>query len=128
MSFILPMKSLNSSSVPVHIMKMSSIKRFQICMFLLFCLTSSVSSVPINRFAYEGAILVPMAVPGPCSDTFLTVPIPTFLYIFHEMFFITCLCAFFLLLYTTKLREVLGVQHQFFKTGQIFAQGVFSPS
>ena len=26
------------------------------------------------------------------------------------------------------LREVLEVQHQFFKTGQIFAQGVFSPS
>ena len=27
----------------------------------------------------------------PCSDTFLTVHIPTFLYIFHEMFFTTCL-------------------------------------
>ena len=26
----------------------------------------------------------------PCSDTFLTVHIPTFLYIFHEMFFTTC--------------------------------------
>ena len=26
----------------------------------------------------------------PCSDTFLTVHIPTFLYIFHEMFFIAC--------------------------------------
>ena len=30
------------------------------------------------------------------------VHIPTFLYIFHEMFFITCLYAFFLLLYTTN--------------------------
>ena len=58
--FILSMKSRNSSSVPDDIMKMSSINLFQICMFLLFCLTSSVSSVPINRFAYEGAILVPM--------------------------------------------------------------------
>ena len=29
--------------------------------------------------------------------------IPTFLYIFHEMFFITCLYAFFLLLYTTNV-------------------------
>ena len=29
--------------------------------------------------------------------------IPTFLYIFHEMFFITCLYAFFLLLYTTNI-------------------------
>ena len=47
-------------------MKMSSINSFQICMFLIFCFTSSVSSVPINRFAYEGAILVPMAVPCFC--------------------------------------------------------------
>ena len=31
----------------------------------------------------------------PCSDTFLTVDIPTFVYIFHEMFFTTCLYAFF---------------------------------
>ena len=38
----------------------------------------------------------------PCSDTFLTVQIPTFLYIFPEMFFTTCLYAFFLLLYTTN--------------------------
>ena len=31
----------------------------------------------------------------PCSDTFLTVHIPTFLYIFNEMFFTTCLHCFF---------------------------------
>ena len=43
----------------------------------------------------------------PRSDTFLTVHIPTFLYIFYEMFFITCLYAFFLFLYT----KVCMAQH-----------------
>ena len=54
---MLSMYSIRSWSEPVY---MSSIKRLQIwmCLFLSF-----VSSVPIKRFAYEGAILVPMAVP-----------------------------------------------------------------
>ena len=36
----------------------------------------------------KGVCCVPIA-SRPCSDTFLTVHIPTFLHIFHEMFFTT---------------------------------------
>ena len=58
--FIVFMYSSNSSFVPVQIRKMSSINRFHIliCLFVIF-----VSIIPINRFAYAGAIFVPIAVP-----------------------------------------------------------------
>ena len=54
--FIVFMYISNSSVVPVHIRKMSSINHFHI----LICLF--VSIIPMNTFAYAGAIFVPIAV------------------------------------------------------------------
>ena len=48
--FMFDMNLLKSSVVPVHIMKV----------------ISCVSYLPMNRFAWAGAILVPMAVPCIC--------------------------------------------------------------
>ena len=56
------MYSSNSAVVPVHIINMSSMNLFHVWMWfgarLIRC-----SNLPINKFAYAGAILVPMAVP-----------------------------------------------------------------
>ena len=62
--FIVFMYTSNSSFVPVQIRNMSSINRFHIiliCLFVIF-----VSIIPMNRFAYAGAIFVPIAVPCFC--------------------------------------------------------------
>ena len=61
--FIVFMYISNSSFVPVQIRKMSSINHFHIlmCSFVIF-----VSIIPMNRFAYAGAIFVPIAVPCFC--------------------------------------------------------------
>ena len=45
------MNSLNSSFDPVHIMKMSSINLFQVCMNSGAWFISCVSNLPMNRFA-----------------------------------------------------------------------------
>ena len=57
--FIVFMYISNSFFVPVQIRKMSAINRFHIsmCSFVIF-----VSIIPKNRFAYAGAIFVPIAV------------------------------------------------------------------
>ena len=52
--------------VPVHIMNMSSMNRFHVCICWLAMFIRSFSNFPINRFAYAAAILVPMAVPCVC--------------------------------------------------------------
>ena len=58
--FTFEMYVSSSSLVPVHMMNISSMYLFQVCI----CSSCSFSSsLPMNRFAYEGAILVPMAVP-----------------------------------------------------------------
>ena len=57
------MYTSDSSFVPVQIRKMSSINRFHIliCLFVFFFFI-----IPMNRFAYAGAIFVPIAVPCFC--------------------------------------------------------------
>ena len=54
---------VNSDSEPLHMMKISSMNRFHSIMFGLPNSFNFSSSLPINRFAYAGAILVPIAVP-----------------------------------------------------------------
>lgn len=56
----------NSGVVPVHVMNMSSMNLFQVWMWFGAKLVRCSSSLPINRLAYAGAILVPMAVPCIC--------------------------------------------------------------
>ena len=46
--------------VPIHIMKVSSINPFQVWMWFWAMSLRSSSSFPMNKFAYAGAILVPM--------------------------------------------------------------------
>ena len=53
------------SAVPVQIMNLSSIYLFHSLMRVGSWAMSVGSSLPMNRFAYDGAILVPIAVP--CS-------------------------------------------------------------
>lgn len=63
--FISVMYSENCVWEPVQIIKISSMNHFQSRMTLCclpICLNFC-SSLPINRFALAGAILVPMAVP-----------------------------------------------------------------
>ena len=57
----------NSSVVPVYIMKMSSINLFPVWMYSVTWFIKCVSSLPMNRLVYAGAILVPMAVPWICK-------------------------------------------------------------
>ena len=61
------MYRLNSVLVPVHIMKMSSMNLFHVWMWSCARCNRCSSSLPIKRFAYAGAILVPMAVPCICK-------------------------------------------------------------
>ena len=56
-------KVRSSSSVLVQIMKMSSMKRHQVCGWCAACVSASVSNLARNRLAYDGAMRVPMAVP-----------------------------------------------------------------
>ena len=56
-------KVRSSSSVWVQIMKMSSMKRHQVCGWCGACESASVSNLASNRLAYDGAMRVPMAVP-----------------------------------------------------------------
>ena len=64
----------------------------------------------------------------PCFDTFLTVHIPTFLYIFHEMFFITCLYAFFLLLYNYTPQMSVSVEMRSMKVGSACVRRYYGES
>ena len=57
---------MNSDLDPVQMTKISSMNRFHISMFGLPISFSSISNFPINRFAYAGAIFVPIAVPWVC--------------------------------------------------------------
>ena len=57
------MKVRRSSSVWVQIMKMSSMKRHQVCGWYGARVSASVSNLARNRLAYDGAMRVPMAVP-----------------------------------------------------------------
>ena len=52
-------KVRNSSSVWVQIMKMSSMKRHQVCGWCSACESASVSNLAKNRLAYDGAMRVP---------------------------------------------------------------------
>ena len=52
----------SSSSVLVQIMKMSSMKRHEVCGWCGACVTASVSNLATNRLAYDAAMRVPMAV------------------------------------------------------------------
>ena len=59
------MNSVSSDCEPVHMMKMSSMNLFHTnILSVRACIFSSI--LPINRFAYAGAILVPIAVPCIC--------------------------------------------------------------
>ena len=51
----------SSSSVFVQIMKMSSMKRHEVCGWCGACVTASVSNLARNRLAYDGAMRVPIA-------------------------------------------------------------------
>ena len=64
--FIVDIYCSNSAVVPVHIMNISSVNLFHVWMWLLARLIRCSSSLSINRFAYAGAISVPMAVPCVC--------------------------------------------------------------
>ena len=64
-SLIFVRKVSRSSLVPVHIMKMSSIYLFHSCMWVGSWAISLGSRFPMKMLAYDGAILVPIAVP--CS-------------------------------------------------------------
>ena len=57
------MKVRSSSSVWVQIMKMSLMKRHQVCGWCGARVTASVSSLARDRLACDGAMRVPMAVP-----------------------------------------------------------------
>ena len=57
------MYSSNSAVVPVHIINMSSMNLFHVWMWFGARLIRCSSNLPINKFAYAGAILVPMVVP-----------------------------------------------------------------
>ena len=57
------MKLSRSFSVRVQIMKMSSMKRHQVCGWCGACVSASVSNLARNRLTYDGAMRVPMAVP-----------------------------------------------------------------
>ena len=61
------MNCSNSSAVQVHIIKMLSMNHFQVWMCLAAWLISCGSSPPMNRLAYAGVILVPIAVPCICK-------------------------------------------------------------
>ena len=60
-----PLKEFNSSSVPIHKTRMSSMKRIHRSLSTKTGLLSSrdCSNLPMKRFATVGAIGVPMAVP-----------------------------------------------------------------
>ena len=57
---------MNSDFDPVQMTKMSSMNRFHSFICGLPSSISCSSTLPINRFAYTGAILVPIAVPWIC--------------------------------------------------------------
>ncbi len=59
--FILVMYVSNSDFVPVQMMNIINVP-FHVCIYT-YVSFNCFSSVPMNRFAYEGAILVPIAVP-----------------------------------------------------------------
>ena len=64
---ILVMYMVNSDVEPVHMMKISSMNHFHSNMFGLPSSFNFSSNLPINRFAYAGAIFVPIAVPWICK-------------------------------------------------------------
>ena len=57
-------KVRRSSSVWVQIMKMSSMKRQQLCGWCGACASASVSNLAANKLAYDEAMRVPSAVPS----------------------------------------------------------------
>ena len=61
--FSLVMYASKSGFEPVQVTKMSSINLFHIRMCGLPNSFNFISSLPMNRFAYAGAIFVPIAVP-----------------------------------------------------------------
>ena len=68
---ILVMNVMNSGFDPVQMTKMSSMNRFHNFMCGLPTSFNFSSNFPIKRFAYAGAILVPIAVPWICKKYLL---------------------------------------------------------
>ena len=64
-SLMFVMNVLSCSSVPVHIRNMASMYLFHSSMYGCLSRARIGSNDPMNKLAYAGAILVPMAVP--CS-------------------------------------------------------------
>ena len=63
MLFINHSRLISSEAVPRKLNKMSSMNRFQNSICVLYLSMINVSRIPINRFAYGGAMRVPIDVP-----------------------------------------------------------------